>query len=110
MPIVKISHGEVSIKDKLTLRDRIAIERMSVSKIPAIPGFQPTADMALAGQEAVMLYLIEKITINGEDKPVSLDTLYNDEWMTFADLTAIRQEMNRADQMAMASHAEIKKE
>lgn len=95
MKTVKITNGEVVLKDFCTRKLRKEInkalyENVEMEKDGGIRGFCPSSmDKA---NDVAMLGMIDSITINGEDKPVSIDTIDN---LSDKDVDLIIEEVNK---------------
>jgi len=110
MSIIKVSKGEVTIKDKYTRADKRAVNQMIFKKINVKASelqnndFEINAALIMEAEDETLLYLTEKITIDGKDNPINQDTLDDEDLLTDDDLVTMK-----AAVQILTAPAEVKK-
>lgn len=108
MSTLIISRGEVTIKDKLNRADRREMDCLAFAHVPVSK--EPTLGQIMQANMAVMLRFIERIVIDGDAKPITQETLDNEEWITDEDMDLIQKSIETVQKKESLADKEVKKD
>jgi len=89
---IKIAKGEIVFKKALSRREKYEMDNKESEAITLDPLKETaTVDPVKTNEtkEYKVLLAIEKIVIDGEEKPVNMKTLFNEEWLTDEDFKEV---------------------
>lgn len=88
--LIKISKGEVHLKEKLTVRDYYELQcAESAAMVMTQDGVSLDGKAVNALKEKKVILVIEKILVEEKEREVNIDTLLNDDYLTIEDFTKV---------------------
>ena len=104
--VIKISKGEVELKDSITIREKYEME-CAEQEVMTLSG---DGEIRMDGKairklkELKVLTIISKIKIGEEEKPVNMDTILNDSFLTVSDFDAVfNKALEHANEILLSS-------